>query len=41
MTLTHAQYCAQIEDQAALLAAALDGADLSVDVPSCPGWNLA
>jgi uncharacterized protein (TIGR03083 family) len=32
--------CAEIVDQTALLTAALDGADLGVQVPSTPDWTL-
>jgi uncharacterized protein (TIGR03083 family) len=39
--LSHDRYCDQIAAQATLLADHLDGADLALDVPSCPGWNLA
>jgi len=38
--LAYERYCAEIVTQAGLLADALPGADLSVQVPSCPGWSV-
>jgi uncharacterized protein (TIGR03083 family) len=32
---------AEITSQAALLAGHLDGADVTAQVPSCPGWNVS
>ncbi len=37
--LSHERYCAEIAGQAELLRATLEEADLTVPVPSCPGWN--
>jgi uncharacterized protein (TIGR03083 family) len=34
------RYCSEILAQTKLLAAAIDGADMTVEVPSCPGWNV-
>ena len=34
------RYCSEIVTQTKLLAAAIDGADMTVEVPSCPGWNV-
>jgi uncharacterized protein (TIGR03083 family) len=34
------RYCAEIVAQAELLGAAIDGADMTVRVPSCPDWNV-
>jgi uncharacterized protein (TIGR03083 family) len=39
--LTYERLCAEIVAQADMLRATTDGADLTVPVPSCPGWNLA
>jgi uncharacterized protein (TIGR03083 family) len=39
--LTYERLCAEIGAQADLLQATVDGADLTVPVPSCPGWNVA
>ncbi|GGT86904.1 maleylpyruvate isomerase family mycothiol-dependent enzyme [Streptomyces violascens] len=36
----HEQYCAAIVEQTELLRSLIEGADLTVDVPSCPGWNV-
>ena len=38
--LQHERYCAEILTQTRLLAGALDGADLSARVPTCPDWSL-
>ena len=35
------RHCAEIAAQAALLNGYIDGADLSLPVPSCPGWNVS
>jgi uncharacterized protein (TIGR03083 family) len=40
MPLNFDEYCAEIVAQAELLSGAIDGADMTVDVPSCPGWNV-
>jgi uncharacterized protein (TIGR03083 family) len=40
MTLSHERYSAEITAQTELLAATVKGADLTVPVPSCPGWNV-
>ncbi|MFD9667488.1 maleylpyruvate isomerase family mycothiol-dependent enzyme [Rhodococcus sp. NPDC059968] len=34
------RYCSEIVTQTALLAATIEGADMTVPVPSCPGWNV-
>jgi len=34
------RYCSEIPAQTTALAAAITGADLTVGVPSCPGWNV-
>lgn len=34
------RYCAEIVAQTELLSAAIDGADMTVRVPSCPDWNV-
>ncbi len=34
------RYCAEIVAQAELLRATIAGADLTVPVPSCPGWGI-
>jgi uncharacterized protein (TIGR03083 family) len=39
-TLTHDRYCAEIIHQTALLRGHLEGADLTVTVPTCPDWSL-
>ena len=33
--------CAEIVAQTALLTGYLEGADLGLPVPSCPGWNVS
>jgi uncharacterized protein (TIGR03083 family) len=33
--------CVEITTQATLLAGSLDGADVTVPVPTCPGWNVS
>ncbi|MEU0879852.1 maleylpyruvate isomerase family mycothiol-dependent enzyme [Lentzea sp. NPDC005914] len=38
--LSYERHCAEITNQAALLVSALDGADLGVQVPSCPDWTV-
>jgi uncharacterized protein (TIGR03083 family) len=38
--LSYDRYCAEIAAQTDLLASAIKGADLTVPVPSCPGWNV-
>jgi uncharacterized protein (TIGR03083 family) len=37
--LSYDRYCDEIVTQAGLLRAAIEGADLTAPVPSCPGWN--
>src|SRR5438270_13858003 len=37
--LTYDRYCAEITEQTHLLESCVKGADLTVPVPSCPGWN--
>ncbi|MGW2189128.1 maleylpyruvate isomerase family mycothiol-dependent enzyme [Streptomyces sp. NPDC001719] len=39
--LSHDRYCSEILAQAALMRAALRGADLAATVPTCPDWTLA
>ncbi|MER5318216.1 maleylpyruvate isomerase family mycothiol-dependent enzyme [Streptosporangium roseum] len=39
--LGHDRYCDEIITQTDLLRELLKGADLSADVPTCPGWTLA
>ncbi|MFS8100900.1 maleylpyruvate isomerase family mycothiol-dependent enzyme [Lentzea alba] len=38
--LSYERHCAEIVNQADLLVSALDGADLGVQVPSCPDWTV-
>lgn len=38
--LSYERHCAEIVNQAELLVSALDGADLGVQVPSCPDWTV-
>lgn len=38
--MNYARYCDEIVAQSELLANQLAGADLTIDVPSCPGWNV-
>jgi uncharacterized protein (TIGR03083 family) len=38
--VSYERYCAEIVAQTDLLRSCLAGADLTVPVPSCPGWNL-
>ncbi|MET8678229.1 maleylpyruvate isomerase N-terminal domain-containing protein [Streptomyces sp. NPDC004647] len=38
--LGYDQHCAEIVVQTDLLRSCIKGADLTVPVPSCPGWNL-
>lgn len=37
--MNYARYCDEIVAQSELLANQLAGADLTIDVRSCPGWN--
>jgi uncharacterized protein (TIGR03083 family) len=39
--LTHDRYCDEVITQTDLLRDTLQGADLSLDVPTCPDWTLA
>ncbi|MEI5101306.1 maleylpyruvate isomerase family mycothiol-dependent enzyme [Streptomyces sp. PmtG] len=39
-TLAYERYCAEVAVQLRSLRAALQGADLSVTVPTCPDWTL-
>ena len=41
MTVGFDRHCAEIVTQTSLLADHLAGADLTVPVPTCPGWNVA
>ncbi|MEC3979257.1 maleylpyruvate isomerase family mycothiol-dependent enzyme [Amycolatopsis sp. H20-H5] len=38
--MDHDRYCTEIVAQTALLRATIQGADMTVPVPSCPGWNV-
>lgn len=38
--LSHDRYCSEIVAQTELLRSCIEGADLTVPVPSCPGWNV-
>ena len=38
--IDHETYCTAVGDQIAALAAALDTADLTVEVPTTPGWDV-
>lgn len=38
--LSHERHCSEIVAQTELLRSLIDGADLTVAVPSCPGWNV-
>ncbi|MDT0303385.1 maleylpyruvate isomerase family mycothiol-dependent enzyme [Streptomonospora wellingtoniae] len=40
MTMDHDRLCGHLAEQSRLLAAHLDGADLDLPVPACPGWTL-
>ena len=35
------RHCAEILAQTSLLVGHLDGADVTVPVPTCPGWNVS
>jgi mycothiol maleylpyruvate isomerase-like protein len=37
--LGYDRYCGEIAAQTGLLTSTIAGADLTVPVPSCPGWN--
>jgi uncharacterized protein (TIGR03083 family) len=37
--LSYERYCSEIVAQTDLLRSCIEGADLTVPVPSCPGWN--
>ncbi|WP_377268539.1 maleylpyruvate isomerase family mycothiol-dependent enzyme [Peterkaempfera sp. SMS 1(5)a] len=39
-TPSHERRCAEIVAQTDLLRSCIEGADLTVPVPSCPGWNV-
>ena len=41
MTLDFERHCAEIVAQTALLTGYIDGADLTVRVPTCPDWNVS
>jgi uncharacterized protein (TIGR03083 family) len=41
LTLHFERHCAEIVTQTSLLIGHLAGADVSVPVPSCPGWNVS
>jgi uncharacterized protein (TIGR03083 family) len=41
MTLPFDRHCAEIVTQTSLLIGHLDNADLTVPVPTCPGWNVS
>jgi hypothetical protein len=38
--LSFDRYCDEIVTQTSLLTSAITGADLTVQVPSCPDWNV-
>jgi len=40
LLLSYDRYCAEIIAQTDQLRSHIEGADLTVPVPSCPGWNL-
>jgi uncharacterized protein (TIGR03083 family) len=39
--LSYDRYCDEIVTQTGLLTSAITGADLTVQVPTCPDWNLS
>ncbi|MEV7779222.1 maleylpyruvate isomerase family mycothiol-dependent enzyme [Kitasatospora sp. NPDC088351] len=39
-SLDYDRFCSEIAAQTGLLAARIEGADLTVPVPSCPDWNV-
>jgi uncharacterized protein (TIGR03083 family) len=41
LTLDFERHCAEIVAQTSLLIGHLTGADVTVPVPSCPGWNIS
>src|SRR3954470_18029111 len=41
MTLGFDRYCDEIVKQTSSLIGHLDNADLTVPVPTCPGWNVS
>jgi uncharacterized protein (TIGR03083 family) len=41
MTLDFDRHCAEIVTQTSLLIGHLEGADVTVPVPTCPGWNVS
>ena len=41
MTLDFDRHCAEIVTQTSLLVGHLDCADVTVPVPTCPGWNVS
>jgi hypothetical protein len=41
MTLDFDRHCAEVVTQTSLLIGHLNGADLTVPVPTCPGWNVS
>lgn len=38
--LSHDRYCAEITAQSELLSSRIEGTDLAVPVPTCPGWTI-
>src|SRR5438309_6527585 len=40
VALEFEQYCRQLIAETAALRSVIKGADLTTDVPSCPGWNV-
>ncbi|MGH4014867.1 MAG: maleylpyruvate isomerase N-terminal domain-containing protein [Pseudonocardiaceae bacterium] len=38
--LSYDRFCSEIVAQTDLLRSCIEGADLTVPVPSCPGWNV-
>jgi Mycothiol maleylpyruvate isomerase N-terminal domain len=41
MTVDFARHCAEIVTQTTLLTGHVEDADLTVRVPTCPGWNVS
>ena len=41
MTIDYARHCAEIVAQTTLLSGHLHDADVTVPVPTCPGWNVS
>src|SRR5215216_3669549 len=41
MSVDFVRHCAEIVSQTKLLIGQLHGADITVPVPTCPGWNVS